>query len=77
MAVMFWRNADGSYDPEDIGLANEGAIEGADYIQQFYDAGVFPSGLVGEQGINVLDSLFTGRKSCRCHLGTMELVIHI
>ncbi len=75
MAVMFFgENADGSYDPEDIGLANEGAIEGADYIQQFYEAGVFPSGLVGEQGINVLDSLFTEGKSCSCHLGTMELV---
>lgn len=70
---VFGENADGSYDPEDIGLANEGAIEGADYIQQFYDAGVFPSGLVGEQGINVLDSLFTEGKAAAVISGPWNL----
>lgn len=54
---------DGQYDVNDLGLANEGAIEGATYIQKFYQDGIFPAGLVGEQGINVLDSLFTEGKA--------------
>lgn len=54
---------DGNYNPEDIGLDNEGAIEGAEYIKKFYDEKIFPSGIVGEQGINVLDSLFTEGKA--------------
>lgn len=54
---------DGGLNPEDLGLANEGAIEGAEYIKKFYDEKVFPSGIIGEQGINVLDSLFTEGKA--------------
>ncbi|WP_430611425.1 extracellular solute-binding protein [Enterococcus sp. DIV0876] len=70
---VFGTNADGSYNPDDIGLANDGAIEGADYIQQFYDEGVFPSGIVGEQGINVLDSLFTEGKAAAVISGPWNL----
>ena len=54
---------DGELNPEDLGLANESAIEGAEYIKKFYDEKVFPSGIIGEQGINVLDSLFTEGKA--------------
>lgn len=59
---IFAEDADGNYQPEDIGLATDGTIEGATYIQKFYTEGIFPSGLLGEQGINVLDSLFTEGK---------------
>ncbi|MGM0125778.1 arabinogalactan oligomer/maltooligosaccharide transport system substrate-binding protein [Enterococcus sp. AZ194] len=62
-SYVFGQNSDGGYDSSDIGLANKGAIEGAEVIQKFYDEGVFPSGIVGEQGINVLDSLFTEGKA--------------
>jgi arabinogalactan oligomer/maltooligosaccharide transport system substrate-binding protein len=70
---VFGTNADGSYNPEDLGLANDGAIEGAEYIKQFYDTGVFPSGTVGEQGINVLDSLFTEGKAAAVISGPWNL----
>lgn len=60
---IFGQDAEGNYDPMDIGLNNEGAIEGANYIQKFYDEGLFPAGIVGEQGINVLESLFTEGKA--------------
>lgn len=60
---IFGRDADGNYNPEDIGLNNEGAIEGAQYIQKFYKEKLFPSGIIGEQGINVLESLFTEGKA--------------
>lgn len=70
---VFGANDDGGFNAEDIGLANDGAIEGAEYIQQFYDSGVFPSGIVGEQGINVLDSLFTEGKAAAVISGPWNL----
>ncbi|MFS0864986.1 extracellular solute-binding protein [Fredinandcohnia sp. 179-A 10B2 NHS] len=54
---------DGGFDATDIGLDNEGAIKGAEYIQKFYSEGLFPTGIIGEQGINVLESLFTEGKA--------------
>jgi arabinogalactan oligomer/maltooligosaccharide transport system substrate-binding protein len=56
---IFGQDAEGNYNPTDIGLNNEGAIEGLESIQSFYEEGLFPQGIIGEQGINVLDSLFT------------------
>ncbi|TWT00515.1 extracellular solute-binding protein [Planomicrobium sp. CPCC 101079] len=60
---IFNKDADGNYDSADIGLNNEGAIEGANQIQKFYSEGLFPAGIIGEQGINVLESLFTEGKA--------------
>jgi arabinogalactan oligomer / maltooligosaccharide transport system substrate-binding protein len=60
---IFGRDADGNYDPADIGINNAGAVEGATYIQKFYKEGLFPSGIIGEQGISVIESLFTEGKA--------------
>lgn len=60
---IFNKDADGNFDQADIGLNNEGAVEGANQIQKFYSEGLFPSGIIGEQGINVLESLFTEGKA--------------
>ncbi|TSB48473.1 extracellular solute-binding protein [Alkalicoccobacillus porphyridii] len=60
---VFPQDADGNYDVTDIGLNNEGAVEGGEYIQTFFKEGLFPAGIIGEQGINVLDSLFTEQKA--------------
>ncbi|ALS74897.1 cyclodextrin-binding protein [Planococcus rifietoensis] len=60
---IFGQDTDGNYDPSDIGLNNEGSLEGANYIQKFYEEDLFPAGIIGEQGINVLESLFTEGKA--------------
>ncbi|OLS41312.1 extracellular solute-binding protein [Bacillus sp. MRMR6] len=60
---IFGLDADGNYDPTDIGINNAGAVEGAQYIQKFYKDGLFPSGIIGEQGISVIESLFTEGKA--------------
>ncbi|MGJ9457678.1 extracellular solute-binding protein [Oceanobacillus sp. CF4.6] len=44
-------------DPQDLGVNNEGAVEGAEYIQQWYEE-IFPSGIVGESGGSAKDGLF-------------------
>lgn len=70
---VFGQDADGNYKADDIGLANKGSIEGGEYIQNFYESGVFPTGIIGEQGINVLDSLFTEGKAAAVISGPWNL----
>ena len=60
---IFGQDENGNYDPSDIGINNAGAIEGAQYIQKFYKEGLFPPGIIGEQGISVIESLFTEGKA--------------
>lgn len=60
---IFGKNSEGSFNADDIGLNNDGAVEAAQYIEQFYKSGVFPKGIIGEQGISTLDSLFTEGKA--------------
>ena len=60
---LFGKDASGAYNPEDLGINSEGSVKGAEHIQEFYKSGVFPTGIIGEQGINVLDSLFTEGKA--------------
>lgn len=60
---IFGTDENGSFDGSDLGLNNEGSVEGAQYIQKFYQEGLFPAGIIGEQGINVLESLFTEGKA--------------
>ncbi|KQB94183.1 Cyclodextrin-binding protein [Geobacillus sp. PA-3] len=62
-SYIFGKDENGNYNPKDIGLNNAGAIEGAKFIQKFYKEGLFPAGIIGEQGINVLESLFTEGKA--------------
>jgi arabinogalactan oligomer / maltooligosaccharide transport system substrate-binding protein len=48
----------GTLDPKDVGLANEGAIKGAEYISKWYAEKLFPAGIVGETGGSAMDGLF-------------------
>jgi len=58
---VFNETADG-LDREDIGLNNEGAVEGAEYIQKWYAEGLFPKGIIGETGGAAMDGLFNEGK---------------
>lgn len=49
-------------DRKDIGLNNEGAVEGAAYIQKWYTEGLFPKGIIGETGGAAMDGLFNEGK---------------
>lgn len=55
---IFNQDENGNYLPEDIGLNNAGAVEAVDYVSKFYTEKLFPDGIIGEQGINVLEALF-------------------
>ena len=70
---IFGMDENGKYDVGDIGLNNEGAVQGAEYIKKFYEDGLFPTGIIGEQGINVLDSLFSEGKAAAVISGPWNL----
>ncbi|WP_283152379.1 extracellular solute-binding protein [Guptibacillus hwajinpoensis] len=54
---------DEGLNPEDIGLNNDGAIEGTEYIQKWYQEDLFPKGLIGENGGSTMDGLFNEGKA--------------
>lgn len=62
-AYVFKCDADGNYDAEDVGLSNDGAVQGVEYIKKFYTEGLFPTGIIGDNGINAIDTLFTEKKA--------------
>lgn len=70
---IFGEDSSGNYDPNQLGIDSKGEIEGAEYIQQFYKEKVFPAGIIGDQGINVLDSLFTEGKAAAVISGPWNL----
>ncbi|KMY45393.1 cyclodextrin-binding protein [Bacillus sp. FJAT-27916] len=53
---------DGALQREDLGLNNEGAVAGAEYIQKWYKEGLFPKGVIGESGGSAQDGLFNEGK---------------
>lgn len=62
-SYIFNEDSNGNYDVKDIGLDSEGAVEAVEYMSKFYREELFPAGMVGEQAINVLDSLFSEGKA--------------
>lgn len=58
-----FKDDSGTLDPKDVGLANEGAVEGLDYITSWYNEGLFPKGIIGEKAGSTIDGLFTEGKA--------------
>lgn len=60
---LFGKNDKGGYNPKDIGLNKPGAVEAVTFLKKFYSEGAFPSGILGDNGLNAIDSLFTEKKA--------------
>ncbi len=58
---VFGETADG-LNPDDLGLNNDGAVKGTEYIQKWYTEKLFPSGIIGENGGSTMDGLFNEGK---------------
>ncbi len=70
---VFAKNDDGSYNPKKVLLNTDGAVEGAKFIQKFYTSGAFPTGIIGNNGLNAIDSLFTANKAAIVQTGPWAL----
>lgn len=62
-AYVFGKDKNGNYDATDIGFNNKGAVEATEYISKFYKEGLFPVGIMGQNGLGAIDSLFTEGKA--------------
>ncbi|CAM3624806.1 extracellular solute-binding protein [Rahnella bruchi] len=60
---IFGKDAKGEINVEDIGLNKPGSVEAITYLKKFYADGLFPAGIVGDNGLNAIDSLFTEKKA--------------
>ncbi|MBC6974226.1 extracellular solute-binding protein [Bacillus sp. Xin] len=54
---------DGKPNTADIGLNNDGAVQGMEYIQKWYKEDLFPKGIIGESGGAAADGLFNEGKA--------------
>ncbi|WP_342601253.1 extracellular solute-binding protein [Psychrobacillus sp. FSL H8-0483] len=62
MGGYVFKDNEGALDREDVGLGNDGAVAGAEYIQKWYKEGLFPKGIIGESGGSAKDGLFNEGK---------------
>ncbi|MCM3706919.1 MULTISPECIES: extracellular solute-binding protein [Cytobacillus] len=73
MGGYVFNENDGALDREDVGLNNEGAVEGAEFIQKWYSDGLFPKGIIGESGGAAMDGLFNEGKAASVMNGPWAL----
>lgn len=59
---IFGKNDKGGYNASDVGLNKPGAVDAVTYLKKFYADDVFPAGIIGDNGLNAIDSLFTEKK---------------
>ncbi|MCI4067824.1 extracellular solute-binding protein [Dickeya dianthicola] len=57
------KNDKGGLNPLDIGLNTPGAVEAVTLLRKFYADKLFPAGIIGDNGLNAIDSLFTEKKA--------------
>ena len=62
-AYVFGKDKTGNYNAEDVGFNNDGSVQATEYISKFYKDGLFPVGIMGQNGLNAIDSLFTEGKA--------------
>lgn len=60
---LFGKNDKGGYNTADIGLNKPGAVDAVTYLKKFYADDIFPAGILGDNGLNAIDSLFTEKKA--------------
>lgn len=60
---LFGKNDKGGFNTADIGLNKPGAVEAVTYLKKFYADDIFPAGILGDNGLNAIDSLFTEKKA--------------
>ena len=57
------RTARAGLNTLDIGLNTAGSVEAVSYLKSFFTQGLLPSGILGDNGLNAIDSLFTEKKA--------------
>ncbi|AUH00276.1 cyclodextrin-binding protein [Prodigiosinella confusarubida] len=59
---IFGKDSKGGLNTLDIGLNTPGSVAAVNSLKKFYTDGLFPRGIIGDSGLNAIDSLFTEKK---------------
>ena len=60
---IFNRDDKGNFNPEDVGLATQGSVDAVSYLKTFFEKGLIPTGILGDNGLNAIEPLFTEKKA--------------
>lgn len=60
---IFNRDDTGAFDVNDVGLANQGAVEAVSYLKKFFKDDVIPAEILNDDGVQVMDKLFMEQKA--------------
>lgn len=60
---IFGQDGKGGLNTHDVGLNTPGSVAAVTSLAKFYTDGVFPTGIIGDSGLNAIDSLFTEKKA--------------
>ncbi len=60
---IFGKDSKGALNTHDIGLNTPGSVEAVSYLKSFFAQGLLPNGILGDNGLNAIDSLFTEKKA--------------
>ncbi|KQN62927.1 extracellular solute-binding protein [Erwinia sp. E602] len=60
---IFGKDGKGGLNTLDIGLNTPGSVEAVTYLKRFFSEGLLPGGIIGDNGLNAIDSLFTEKKA--------------
>ena len=62
-AISLLKAFSGGFNPQQVGLNTPGAVRSRHLLKKFYAEKVFPAGILGDNGLNAIDSLFTEKKA--------------
>ncbi|MEM6159630.1 extracellular solute-binding protein [Erwinia sp. P6884] len=60
---IFAKNDQDALNVNDVGLNTPGSVEAVTYLKSFFTEDLLPRGILGDNGLNAIDSLFTEKKA--------------
>ncbi len=60
---IFAKNDSGGFNPQQVGLNTPGAVEAVTFLKKILCREGLSSGILGDNGLNAIDSLFTEKKA--------------
>ncbi|MGP6486435.1 extracellular solute-binding protein [Duffyella gerundensis] len=60
---IFGKDSKGLINTKDVGLNTAGSVAAVTYLKSFFTEDLLPRGILGDNGLNAIDSLFTEKKA--------------
>ncbi|WLR42917.1 extracellular solute-binding protein [Bacillus carboniphilus] len=73
MGGYVFAEENGTLNPQELGLNNEGAVEAVKFMEKWHEEGLFPNGIIGENGGSTMTGLFNEGKAASIHTGPWDV----